>query len=145
MGGELRSVVELAQAAEVARKIADAAQDDYVAAVRTAIDAGVGVPAIAEATGNSRTGIYQALRRRSTWRGVVPSPRKSDDEIRAERKAERARDIAEYRIERERQVLEQEARTRGYAGDVAHEKATGVAQPITYAQWMRANREQAPV
>ena len=144
MAGELRSVVELAQAAEAARKVADAAQDDYVAAVRAAIDAGVGVPAIAEATGNSRTGIYQALRRRSLWRGSVPAPRKTPEEIKAERRADRARDLAEYRIERHRQMVEQEQRTGGYAGDIKHEKATDVAQPITYRQWMRANREQAP-
>lgn len=125
----LQDVRERAHEARVARQIADAAQEDYLAAVRAAMAAGCSVPEIAAAAGVTRTAVYQALRRRGPKPVAVSA---------AERTASRhAVRMLEYRAAREADLRAAEARTGGYAGDVAHERAQGVRQPITFKQWLQ--------
>jgi hypothetical protein len=49
-----------------------------------------------------------------------------------------------YRLERHRQEIQHEAVTGGYAGDAAHARATGHTQPITFQDWLKANRRDHP-
>ena len=130
----LRDVAELAEAARVARQVADAAQEDYLNAVRKAMAGGVPVPQIAEAAKVERTSIYKSLRRRrgDGW-GEVQATRETRER---DRRLERASRMDDYRTAREADLRAQEERTKGYAGDTAFERACGVRQPINYRQFL---------
>lgn len=47
--------------------------------------------------------------------------------------------VTSYRDQRYRDEQEQEARTGNYAGDIAHERATG-HRMVTFGEWLRAHR-----
>lgn len=150
----LEEVAELAAAARQLREVSDAAQADYIAAVRAAQAAGVSVAEIARAAGVSREGLYKALRARPIFEdGMTVAERtevraaararqaeRTPEVVRAERKAARQADLAAYRIERARQLAELERITGGYATDHAEHVARGGRPAITYREWLQSGR-----
>jgi hypothetical protein len=71
------------------------------------------------------------------FNGWVEAPIKTPEELKAARAGARRQRMSEYHAAREHDVREQEKRTGGYAGDIKHEKETGVKQPITYKGWLK--------
>lgn len=135
MSDHARAVAEAAEAARQLRTVADAAQADYMRAVIDALDAGCSMADLALAAKVTRTGLYQALRKHrarelARWEAdrrpvAVPS---------------REQLLTEYRLARHAQVIAQEARTGGYAADVEFERSHGVAQPVTFRQFLQGAR-----
>jgi DNA-binding phage protein len=153
----LAAIADASTSARSLREVADAAQADYVALVRQGQAAGLSVPEIAAAAGVTRTGLYQALRRKPVFEAELSVGERSaarerarsaaaaraartPEQVRAQRQADRRADLDEYRIERERQVRELEEVTGGYDADYAEHLAHGGAAPITYRQWLQGRR-----
>lgn len=135
----LQDVADMRQAAIVARMVADAAQDDFVDAVRRELAAGAGVPEVAAYLGIDRTSLYQSLRRRrrsharQEWGEVAA---KTSAEVAASKRWSRMQAVDDYRVARHAELLAQEERTKCARGEIELERENGVKQPITFREWI---------
>ena len=76
-----------------------------------------------------------------TW---VPSQPRTSEQLAQSRAGTKIVDQHEYHVARHNEVIQQEDRTRGGRGEVEHEKATGVKQPLTYKDWMKRGSSRYP-
>jgi len=73
-----------------------------------------------------------------------PREKRTAMDVARQRRFERTVKLQDYQAAREADVRAQEERTKGYKGDIAHEKASGVKQPITFKDYLRGGKEPAP-
>lgn len=133
----LVDVREFAEAARVAREVAEAAQRDYVDRVRAALDAGASVPEVAAAAGVTRTAVYAALRK-----DRAREMARWEADMRPVSVPSREQLLADYRLARHAQLVAQEGRTMGYGGDdLAYDREWNPdLQPITWRQVLEGSR-----
>ena len=72
----------------------------------------------------------------------VPSQPRTPEQLAKSRAGTKILAEGEYRVARHNEVIQQENRTRGGRGEIEHEKAKGVKQPITYKDWMNRGSQR---